>query len=126
MRATEAKPKPIDSLSSALLAPDLLTPATPLTPEVVTPSSSTAFSKWDVQLSEPPTPTSSSFGTGILVRLSDGELAVRSIRKILRIENNKEKADDVKGKVQELSEGEEVEFRTDGCKAFDVRRRTTA
>ena len=121
MRVTGAKPKPLDSISKALLAPDLLTPATLLTPEAVTPSSSTALSKYDVQLSEPPTPTSSSFGTGILVRLSDGELAVRSIRKILRIDN-KDKAADAKGKVQELCEGEEVEFRTDGCKAFDVRR----
>jgi hypothetical protein len=122
MRVIGAKPKPLDSLSRALLASDLLTPATPLTPEAVTPSSSTAFSKYDVQLSEPPTPTSSTFGTGILVRLSDGELAIRSIRKILRIDD-KDKAEDVKGKVQELCEGEEVEFRTDGCKAFDVRRR---
>lgn len=124
MRA-ESRPKPIDSLSRAILAPDLLTPATPLTPEVVTPSSSTALNKWEVQLSEPPTPTSSTFGTGILVRLSDGELAIRSVRKILRIDS-KDKTEDAKGKTQELTEGEEVEFRTDGCKAFDVRKRTTA
>lgn len=123
MRVSGSRPKPLEALSRVLLAPDLLTPATPLTPEAVTPSSSTALKEWDVQLSEPPTPTSSTFGTGILVRLSDGELAVRALRKILRIDN-KEKAEDVKGKAQELTEGEEVEYRTDGCKAFDVRRKS--
>lgn len=123
MRVSGSRPKPLEALSRVLLAPDLLTPATPLTPEAVTPSSSTALKEWDVQLSEPPTPTSSTFGTGILVRLSDGELAVRALRKILRIDN-KEKAEDVKGKGQELTEGEEVEYRTDGCKAFDVRRKS--
>lgn len=81
------------------------------------------MAKYNIQLSEPPTPTSSTFGTGILVRLSDGELAVRAVRKILRIDDKEAKTEG-KGKGQELSEGEEVEYRTDGCKAFDVRRRS--
>lgn len=123
MRVTGAKPKRLEPISKMLLAPDLLTPATPLTPDAVTPSSSTAFTKHDIQLSEPPTPTTSTFGTGILVRLSDGELAVRAVRKILRIDE-KERDQEGKGKGQELTEGEEVEYRTDGCKAFDVRRRS--
>lgn len=122
MRAPDTRPKPLEALSKALLAPDLLTPATPLTPEAVTPSSSTALGKWHVELSEPPTPTSSSFGVGMIVKLSDGELAVRSARKTLRIDH-KEEQEDSKGKDQELSEGDEVEFRTDGCKAFNVRKR---
>lgn len=126
MRAPESRPKPIDINSRQLLARDLLTPASPYTP--VTPSSSTAFGilNREVRLSAPPTPTSSSFGIGVLVRLSDGTLAVRTIRKTLRIETtskDKDNAKDDKEKYQELVEGEEVDFRTDGCKAFDVKRR---
>jgi hypothetical protein len=107
----------VGSLPDAMLAQDLLTPASPFTP--VTPSSSTALNKGQVEMSNPPTPTSSTFGVGVLVEIHAGELGVKTCRKILRIEKQ---ATDPKGKGQELLAGEEVEFRTDGSKAFDVRR----
>jgi len=108
----------VGSLPHAMLAQDLLTPASPSTP--VTPSSSTALnSKAQVELLDPPTPTSSTFGVGVLVEIHAGELGVKTCRKVLRIESE---AADAKGKGQELLAGEEVEFRTDGTKAFDVRR----
>jgi len=80
-------------------------------------------------LSAPPTPTFGSSGSGVLVRMSDGNLAVRTVRKTLRIDETKGDGSregsvaEGKEKGQELAEGIEVEFKTDGTKAFDVKRR---
>lgn len=140
------RPNPISVPSAAtrrLLGNDLLTPYTPYTP--VTPSSSTAMSPsaGTPILSAPPTPTASSTGRGVVVRMSDGRLAIRTVRKILRIEEKDERTtkeikerearvgsgtdavDEKKPAKQadaDLQEGDEVDFRTDGSKAFDVKK----
>lgn len=64
-------------------------------------------------------------GTGVLVRLSDSQLAVRTTRKTLRIESylTKQSLVGALGGEAQLVEGEEVDFRTDGSKAYDVHRR---
>ena len=127
--AMPALPRPtsINIVSRNLLQSDLLTPASPYTP--VTPSSGTALGiiknpDTPFVLSAPPTPTFSSSGTGVLVKMSDGQMAVRTFRKTLRIEEGKDaKEKDAKEKGIELVEGTEVDFKTDGVKAFEIRKR---
>ena len=93
----------------------------------MTPSSSTALNFSNSKdpdtpfvLSAPPTPTFASSGSGVLVKMSDGKMAIRTVRKTLRIDENK----DSKEKGMELVEGTEVEFQTDGVKAYNIEKRT--
>lgn len=123
MPATPNRPSALSFVTGRMLQNDLLTPASP-----VTPSSSTAMTlnkdlNTPFDLSAPPTPTFGSSGSGVLVRMSDGKLAVRTVRKTLRIDEAKDSMVEGKDKGQELVEGTEVDFKTDGTKAFDVKRR---
>lgn len=124
MPATPNRPSALNFVTGRMLQHDLLTPASP-----VTPSSSTAMTlntkdyNTPFDLSAPPTPTFGSSGSGVLVRMSDGNLAVRTVRKTLRIDESKGGSDESKDKGQELVEGTEVDFKTDGTKAFEVKRR---
>lgn len=147
MRAPETlRPAPIGTAgarNNLLLARDLLSPSSPYSP--ITPSSTVAFGfktfkrtssdtkgaqtrDTDIandgfKLSAPPTPTSISSGAGVLVKLSDGSLAVKTLRKTLRIAEDTDKDVNQKGKASDtLAEGDAVTFDTDGSKAHSVKK----
>lgn len=148
MHAPETmRPRPIGTRGARpnlLLAGDLLSPSSPYTP--ITPSSTVAFGfgafkrtnsdtkddkagdnytiNDDFRLSAPPTPTFVSSGTGVIVKLSDGTLAVKTLRKTLKIAENNDAGDlKQKGKEQaDLAEGDTVSFETDGQKAISVKK----
>ena len=74
-------------------------------------------------LSPAPSPVSSTTGAGVLVRMTDGKLAIRTIRKTLRISAQEGGDADHKQKQPELAEGDEVIYKTDGSRAFEIKRR---
>jgi hypothetical protein len=141
------RPAPIGTAAARanlLLARDLLSPSSPYSP--ITPSSTVAFgfntfkrttsetkearagdnSDDGFVLSAPPTPTSTSAGVGVIVKMSGGQLAVKTFRKTLRIVEDEQTVKDTKEKGKadvELAEGDSVEYKTDGQKAFSVKRK---
>ena len=141
------RPSPIGTAAprkNLLLAADLLSPSSPYSP--ITPSSTVAFgfnsfkrvnsetkdgggrstTEEEFKLSAPPTPTSASAEFGLVVKLSDGTFAVKTLRKTLRIVEEVKQDTDAKEKGKasvELAEGDEVTYKADGQKAFSVRKR---
>ena len=153
-RISRMLPSPLTVASRDLLVRDLLSPATPYSPITPSSSTAFALYRSspkddsngpsaEFKLSAPPTPVALSSpataagsdshqasssnvtaGTGMVVKLSDGRLAVKTTSKLLRIANDGDDGQQNKygagGKP--LVEGEEVSFSSDGSRAFRVER----